>query len=162
MSSKLQLKPLLAKHHLNSEHSLIANTSHPYSSYEQELESNLRIILKRFHNLDKLKVRNLLEELDNNLELAIQILEEEMQSSNQILEEKKLEGKKLPHLTQQQENQILKQSFLNLYKKVYISAKGKWRPGQEERELQEWGVETEMHEQAAYVGWIQSGVVVGK
>ena len=33
MSSKLQLKPLLAKHHLSSEHSLIANPAQTYNSY---------------------------------------------------------------------------------------------------------------------------------
>jgi hypothetical protein len=75
MSSKLQVKTLLAKHHLTSEHSLIANTGQTYTPYEQELETNLRIILKRFQNLDRSKVRSLLEELDNNLDLAIQILE---------------------------------------------------------------------------------------
>jgi hypothetical protein len=71
MSGKIQVKPLLAKHHLFSEHSLIANNGSNFNNYEQQLETNLRIILKRFHNLDKLKVLNLLEELDNNLELAI-------------------------------------------------------------------------------------------
>lgn len=71
MSGKLQVKPLLAKHHLTSEHSLIANIGQNYNLYEQDLETNLRIILNRFHNLDRLKVCSLLEELDNNLELAI-------------------------------------------------------------------------------------------
>jgi hypothetical protein len=77
MSSKLQVKALLAKNHLSSEHSIISNNHQNYSSYDYELETNLRIILKRFNNLDKSKVRNLLEELDNNLDLAINILQEE-------------------------------------------------------------------------------------
>lgn len=63
MSSRLQVKPLLSKHHLPSEHLIIANNQHNYNSYEQEIEANLRIILKRYSHLDKNKVRNLLEEL---------------------------------------------------------------------------------------------------
>jgi hypothetical protein len=35
----------------------------------------MRIILKRFDYLEKVKVRDLLEELDNNRELAIKILD---------------------------------------------------------------------------------------
>ena len=63
MSSKRQVKPLLSKHHLPSEHPVIANHPHTYHSYEQDIEANLRIILKRYSHLDKNKVRNLLEEL---------------------------------------------------------------------------------------------------
>ena len=74
MSSRLQVKSLLAKSHLSTEHSIITKNNYNYSSYDSELEANLRVILKRFQNLDKLKVRNLLEELDNNLDLAINIL----------------------------------------------------------------------------------------
>ena len=75
MSGKLHLQTLLAKNCNTLQHSLITNNGHNFNNYEQQLEANLRTILKRFHNLDKLKVRNLLEELDNNLELAVQILE---------------------------------------------------------------------------------------
>jgi hypothetical protein len=74
MSSRLQVKSLLAKSHLSTKHSIITKNNYNYSSYDSELEANLRVILKRFQNLDKLKVRNLLEELDNNLDLAINIL----------------------------------------------------------------------------------------
>lgn len=90
MSSKLQSKPLLSKHHLSNEHTLILTNNSNYNCYDQELEGNLRTILKRYPHLDKLKVRNLLEELENNLELAIKILEEEEQHCNTILEEKKV------------------------------------------------------------------------
>ena len=60
MSSRLQLKPLLSKHHMSTEHTLIANNNLGYVSYDAELETNLRIIMKRYTQLDKLKVRNLL------------------------------------------------------------------------------------------------------
>lgn len=63
MSSKIELKPLLRKHHLVSEHTIIANHHHNYRTYEDEIEDNLRIILKRYPHLDHTKVRNLLEEL---------------------------------------------------------------------------------------------------
>lgn len=75
MSSKIELKPLLSKHHLTSEHTIINH--HGHSSYEQEIETNLRVILRRHSYLDKSKVRNLLEELENNLDLAFNILQEE-------------------------------------------------------------------------------------
>jgi hypothetical protein len=89
MSAKTGLKPLLSKHHLSHEHTVILNNQLNCNSYEQELESNLWIILKRYTHLDRTKVRNLLEELENNLDLAIKILEEEEQACNKILEEKK-------------------------------------------------------------------------
>jgi len=34
MSSKIELKPLLSKHHLSSEHTIIANNHQNYRSYE--------------------------------------------------------------------------------------------------------------------------------
>lgn len=82
------------------------------------MEGNLRIILKRYPHLDKTKVRNLLEELENNLDLAIKILEEEEKTCNKILEEKKSDIKRPLNLSQDQENIILKRSFLNIYKEV--------------------------------------------
>ena len=45
--------------------------------------------MKRFGHLDRPKVSSLLEELDNNLDLAIQILQEEMDSNGQIIEERR-------------------------------------------------------------------------
>lgn len=123
MSSKIQGKTLLGKHHLSNDHALIMINNANYNSYEQEIEANLRIILKRYSHLDKLKVRNLLEELENNLELAMQILEEEEQACNKILEEKKVEIKKPLKLSQEEENQIFKQSFLKLYKKFINATK---------------------------------------
>lgn len=102
MSSKIELKPLLSKHHLSSEHTIIANNYQNYRSYEDEIEDNLRMILKRYPHLDHHKVRNLLEELENNKELAIKILEEEEQACNRILEEKKADIKKPLNLSQDQ------------------------------------------------------------
>ena len=125
MSSKLQNnnKTLLGKHHLSNEHALIMTNHTSYNCYEQEIEANLKTILRRYNHLDKMKVRNLLEELENNLELAMQILEEEEQDCNKILEEKKVEIKKPLQLSQEQENQIFKQSFLKLYKKFINATK---------------------------------------
>lgn len=58
-------------------HNILSNPSSTFTEYENELESNMKIILKRFDYLEKAKVRELLEELDNNRELAIKILDEE-------------------------------------------------------------------------------------
>ena len=63
MSSKLQLKPLLSKHQISNEHTVILNNNFCDATYDQEIESNARIILKRYQYLDRTKVRNLLEEL---------------------------------------------------------------------------------------------------
>jgi hypothetical protein len=93
MTSKVEAKRLLSKHQLSSEHTIISSNSLSYSAYDQELEGNVKIILKRYPLLDKLKIRNLLEELDNNTNLAIQILQEEEDACNKILEEKKSEIK---------------------------------------------------------------------
>ena len=60
MSSRLQLKPLLAKHLVSTEHNVILNNTNGYNSYENELETNLRMILKKYTSLDRIKVRNLL------------------------------------------------------------------------------------------------------
>lgn len=48
-----------------------------YSAYEKALEDNVGTIMQKFGSLDRNKVRDLLEELDNNLTLAISILNEE-------------------------------------------------------------------------------------
>ena len=73
--------------------------------------------------MDKEKLRNLLEELENNLEPVIKVLEEEEQACNKIIKEKKVEVRKPLNLTQEQENQIFKQSFLKLYKKLLSTQK---------------------------------------
>ncbi len=121
MSSKMQVKTLISKHHLSNEHALILGSHSGYNSYEHELEGNLRTILKKYPYLDHTKVRNLLEELENNLDLAVKILEEEEEHCSKILEEKRVDIKKPLKLSQEEENQIFKQSFLKLYKK-FISA----------------------------------------
>jgi hypothetical protein len=97
---------------------MVSNEAATFTAYEQELENNLKIILKKYAHLDRKKVRDLLEELDNNRELAIQILDQEESHCNTILEEKKHEGKKQFNLSTDEENRLLKQSFLNLYKKL--------------------------------------------
>lgn len=101
-----------------SEHIMLSNEERTFTAYESELESNLKFILRKYSHLDRSKVRDLLEELDNNRDLAVQILDEEESHCNNILEEKKLDRKKSLNLTQEEENRILKQSFLNLYKKL--------------------------------------------
>lgn len=97
---------------------MLSNEERTFTAYESELESNLKFILRKYSHLDRSKVRDLLEELDNNRDLAVQILDEEESHCNNILEEKKLDRKKSLNLTQEEENRILKQSFLNLYKKL--------------------------------------------
>lgn len=101
-----------------SEHIMLSNEERTFTAYESELESNLKFILRKYSHLDRSKVRDLLEELDNSRDLAVQILDEEESHCNNILEEKKLDRKKSLNLTQEEENRILKQSFLNLYKKL--------------------------------------------
>lgn len=56
-------KPLLSKHYLSNEHALILNNHTGYNNYDNELEGNLRKIVKKYPHLDLTKVRNLLEEL---------------------------------------------------------------------------------------------------
>ena len=80
-------------------------------------------ILKQFPHLDKAKVRDLLEELDNNRQLAVQMIEEEEKRTTHILEEKKGETKRGLALSRDEENRILKESFLNLYKKFLAQGK---------------------------------------
>lgn len=117
MSSKAQVKPLLGRSLRVTDHHLPSHSSRDFTSYENDLENNLRIILRKYSHLDRKKVSDLLEELDNNRELAMQILEEEESRCNSILEER-LEARRQPPLSQEQENRILKQSFLNLYKRL--------------------------------------------
>ena len=77
MSNKIQAKPLLARNTLTSEYALLSNPHSSFSAYEEQLESNLRVLLARHPHLSRQKVRDLLEELDNNCQLALQILDEE-------------------------------------------------------------------------------------
>lgn len=117
MSGKLETKRLLARDMYTNEHNVFANSSLTFSAYDGQLDQNLRIILIKFPTHDRKKVRDLLEELDNRIELVIDILNEEKEKCSLILEEKKGDTKKHLNLSQDQENKILKQSFLNLYKK---------------------------------------------
>lgn len=75
MSTKSQIKPLLSRNTKVAEYIMVTNNASTFTAYEKALETNLNIILHKFPNLDKKKVRDLLEELDNNRELAIQILD---------------------------------------------------------------------------------------
>jgi hypothetical protein len=74
--------------------------------------------MRRYPQLNRQKVRDLLEELDNNCELAMQILDEEEKHCDKIIEEKRPQIKKALNFSKEEENRILKQSFLNLYKKL--------------------------------------------
>lgn len=71
----------------------------------------------KYPHLNNQKVRDLLEELDNNSQLALQILEEEEKHCSKIIDEKRIDVKKPLGISINEENRILKQSFLNLYKK---------------------------------------------
>jgi len=42
-----------------------------FGYYERQLEENIKFIMAKYPSHDKQKVRNLLEEIDNNKELAI-------------------------------------------------------------------------------------------
>lgn len=117
MSSKVTIKPLLSRNLKVNDHHLLSNPNRCFNAYEDELENNLRTILRKYSHLDRKKVSDLLEELDNNLTLAMQILDEEESHCNSILEERR-EGRRQPALSQEEENCILKQSFLKLYKKL--------------------------------------------
>lgn len=117
MSSKSTLKPLLARNPKVSEHLLLSSNARPFSAYQEDLEANLRSILRKYPHLDRKKVADLLEELDNNRELAMQILDTEESHCNSIMEERR-EGARQLQLSQEEENKLLKQSFLSLYKKL--------------------------------------------
>lgn len=62
----LKTKKLLAKNHFTTELNLVSSTSFTYNNYEQSLEANLKMILSKYPALDIKKVKDLLEELDNN------------------------------------------------------------------------------------------------
>jgi hypothetical protein len=118
MSNKIQAKPLFARNTLTSEYALLSNPHNSFSAYEEQLDNNLRVLLAKYPHLSRQKVRDLLEELDNNCQLAMQILDEEQQHCTRIVEEKKVDNKRVQGLSAVEENKILKQSFLNLYKKL--------------------------------------------
>lgn len=59
----------------------------------------------------------MLEEIDNNKEIVLEILQFEEQRYNSIIDERNIE-KANPEITQEEENSILKHSFLNLYRKL--------------------------------------------
>jgi hypothetical protein len=117
MSNKAHTKCLLARSTHSGEHQLPNNCAFTFAHYDQQLETNLSAIMLRYPQLSQQKVRDLLEELDNNCQLALQILDEEEKHCTKIVEEKKVETKKSPAFSTTEENRILKQSFLNLYKK---------------------------------------------
>jgi hypothetical protein len=100
MSSKSTLKPLFARNHKVSEHLLLSSNTRPFSAYQEDLEANLRSILRNYPHLDRKKVADLLEELDNNRELAMQILDTEESHCNSIMEERR-EGVRQLHLSQE-------------------------------------------------------------
>lgn len=63
MSNKMEVKPLLGKHYLSNQHTLILTNNNPYNSYDNELEGNVIIVFNKYPHLDQNKIRNLLEEL---------------------------------------------------------------------------------------------------
>lgn len=76
----------------------------------------MQTLMMKYPHLSEQKVKDLLEELDNDCQLAMQILDEEEQRCRQIIEE--ASPIKKPTLTQAEETRILKQSILSLYKKL--------------------------------------------
>jgi hypothetical protein len=122
MSSKVTVKPLLARNPRVSEHLLLSSSARGFSAYEDDLDSNVRFILRKYAHLDRQKVSNLLEELDNNRDLAMQILDAEESHCNSILEERREAVRQPRLLSQEEENRLLKQSFLSLYKKFLAAS----------------------------------------
>ena len=66
MSSNITLKTLFARNHKVNEHILLSSSNPTYGSYQEDLDNNLLFILKKYAHLDRKKVSDLLEELDNN------------------------------------------------------------------------------------------------
>jgi len=62
----IKTKTLLAKNLFLNEQNLVSNQSHTYNKYEQSLEANVKTIMIKYPSLDKKKIKDLLEELDNN------------------------------------------------------------------------------------------------
>jgi hypothetical protein len=119
MSGKLETKQLLSKHDLSTGGQLLLfNQESTYGFYERQLEDNIHEILRKFPSLDKEKVRTLLEEIDNNCDVAIQLLKAEEARCSSIVEEKRAEPKPLPKSTKEEEVSFLRQSFLKLYQKT--------------------------------------------
>ncbi len=85
MSSKSTIKPLFARNLKVSEHLLLSSPNRTFSAYQEDLDANLRIILRKYPHLDRKKVCDLLEELDNNRDLAVQILDAEESHCNAIM-----------------------------------------------------------------------------
>jgi hypothetical protein len=50
------------------------------------LQSNLKIIIGKYPTFDTKKLKDLLVELDNNIDLAVQILEEEISNCDKIID----------------------------------------------------------------------------
>jgi hypothetical protein len=116
MSSNITVKTLLARNLKVSEHLLLSTNNPTYNSYQEDLDNNLRFILKKYSHLDRKKVSDLLEELDNNKELAMQILDAEESHCNSNMEEHR-HGARQSTLSLEEENTIFKRAYLSLYKK---------------------------------------------
>lgn len=88
MSNKAQTKCLLARNP-HAADLLLPHTSSLTLSHHQLLtDNNLRTLMQKYPHLSEQKVRDLLEELDNNCQLAMQILDEEEKNCREIVEEK--------------------------------------------------------------------------
>lgn len=77
MSTKLENKKLLSKNVVSSKDYSLAESNFSFSSYQSELDGNIKALMKKFPLTDYKKVKSLLEELDNNLEIAVEIMAEE-------------------------------------------------------------------------------------
>jgi hypothetical protein len=66
MSNKVQAKPLLSRSANVSEYHLITSSSLTFIHYDEQLEGNVCTVMLKYPHLNKEKIRNLLEELDNN------------------------------------------------------------------------------------------------
>jgi dolichyl-phosphate-mannose--protein O-mannosyl transferase len=88
MSNKAQTKCLLARNPNANDLLLPLGSSLTLNHHQQLTDNNLRALMQKYPHLSEQKVRDLLEELDNNCQLAMQILDEEEKNCREIVEEK--------------------------------------------------------------------------
>lgn len=93
---------------------MYAGFSNSFNQYRSSFESNLQWLKRKFANEDPNKIKDLLEELDNNVEMVTSILATESQDKQPMLCEKPT-PKKPEH---DDENRMLKNAIARLYKRM--------------------------------------------
>lgn len=88
--------------------------SNSYQNYSLGVESNVQALRRRFPQQSGKKLRELLEEMEGNLEMAIGVLEEEYGREAVIIPEKPCCKK----ISEEEQNRLLKKAVAQLYKKL--------------------------------------------